>query len=194
MKGNYWTINDYCNSFQSWCRSVISAEKLLGIFYSCLWVCVCVSGVVWRACINLTAIRAERTYVTSWTRKKKTNKEKRQQEKQKYEMKWKWKMISWPRRNCTMCWPMQGESENRRGSWEEREMECCRSEEVRRHSSNCHNLSVTCRMCVNVDPETAQPPGHHACPFLCCCCSSSFTIPWPPTGQGTMAMLSVSCH
>lgn len=34
----------------------------------------------------------------------------------------------------------------------------CRSEEVRRHSSNCHNLSVTCRMCVNVDPETAQPP------------------------------------
>lgn len=54
------------------------------------------------------------------------------------------------------CWPIRrewgGSGKVARGGGS------CRSEEVRRHSSNCHNLSVTCRMCVNVDPETAQPP------------------------------------
>lgn len=64
-------------------------------------------------------------------------------------------MISWLRRNCTMLTHAKGVGWEWEGGtgWGS-----CRSEEVRRHSSNCHNLSVTCRMCVNVDPETAQPP------------------------------------
>lgn len=62
-------------------------------------------------------------------------------------------MISWLRRNCTMLTHAKGVGWEWEGGtgWGS-----CRSEEVRRHSSNCHNLSVTCRMCVNVDP-----PNHH---------------------------------
>lgn len=38
-------------------------------------------------------------------------------------------------------------------------------EEVWRHSSNCHNLSVTCRMCVNVNPPATYLTYVHSIPL-----------------------------